>query len=191
MYFVKYKILFFCILIGLITFSLSCKRFNGNLKKDAIDTLLTKSISFSDKLLVLNGKEFQSVDSFNNETEGKTKIISIVDGNCMKCVINQLNYIDSLFYSILNDSDNILIFILNVNNRDSVYFMRNLQPAIKAKGTILWDNNYNFERENMLFTPELNLRTFMINSENKIIYYGSPVIDSNIIYEYQEKLELY
>ena len=135
--------------------------------------------------------QFQRTDSFISEIEDKTKIISIIDGNCMKCVVNQLNRIDSIFTSILpvND-DNRLIFILNVRKEDSAYFMRYLQPAIKTTGIILLDNNYSFERQNHLFTSNINLRTFMVNNENRIIQYGNPIMNPDVIFKYQEKLEM-
>lgn len=154
------------------------------------DTLLTKTIIFPNSLLKLNGTQFQKTDSLICEIKDKTKIISIIDGNCMKCIVNQLNKIDSTFNSIMPGDDNLIIFILNVSKEDSVYFMRHLQPAIKATGIILWDNDFNFERQNHLFTPKVNLRTFMINNENKIIQYGNPIMNPDIIFEYQEKLEM-
>jgi len=76
------------------------------------DNLLTKTIFFPDNLLKLDGNQFRKIDTFLLEIEDKTKIISIVDGNCLKCIINQLNAIDSIFNSILPDDNNILIFIL-------------------------------------------------------------------------------
>ncbi|MDA3780053.1 MAG: hypothetical protein PF487_07550, partial [Bacteroidales bacterium] len=83
-----------------------------------------------------------------------------------------------------------LIFILNVNKDDSAFFMQNFRSAIKTSGIILWDNNYNFERENELFSSNINLRTFMLNSENKIIQYGNPIINPDVIFEYREKLKM-
>ena len=170
----------------------SCKHqhSNSNSNNTTLDTLLAKTIIFPNNLLKLNGTQFQRTDSFISEIEDKTKIVSIIDGNCMKCIINQLNKIDSVFNNFMPGDDNLVIFILNVSKEDSVYFMRHLQPAIKATGIILWDNNFNFERQNNLFTPDVNLRTFMINNENKIIQYGNPIMNPDVIFEYQEKLEM-
>ena len=168
----------------------SCKYQDSNNNNITTDTLLAKTIIFPNSLLKLNGTQSQKIDSFLFEIEDKTKIISIIDGNCMKCILNQLNKIDSTFNSIMLGDDNLVIFILNVSKEDSVYFMRHLQPAIKATGIILWDNDFNFERQNHLFTPKVNLRTFMINNENKIIQYGNPIMNPDVIFEYQEKLEM-
>ena len=70
----------------------------------------------------------------------------------------------------------------------AAYFMQNIQPFIKAKGIILWDNNYHFESRNKLFTPHINLRTFMINSDNRVVLFGNPLIHSDILHEYKKKL---
>jgi len=178
------------VVIVVIVIFTSCKHQHGNSNNTTLDTLLTKTIIFPNSLLKLNGTQFQRTDSFLSEIEDKLKIISIIDGNCMKCFVNQLNKIDSTFNSIMPGDDNLVIFILNVSKEDSVYFMRHLQPAINATGIILWDNNYNFERQNSLFTPKMNLRTFMVNKKNKIIQYGNPIMNPDVIFEYQEKLEM-
>ena len=122
----------------LIVIIASCRHQHSNSNNTTLDTLLTKTIIFPNSLLKLNGTQFQKTDSFIFKTEDKTKIISIIDGNCMKCIVYQLNRIDSIFNSILlDDNDNVLIFILNVNEEDSAYFMRNIEPAIEATGVIL------------------------------------------------------
>ncbi len=156
--------------------------------ENANDTLLTKTVIFPNSLLQLEANKFKKVDSIKTAIDGKIKIISIIDGNCRKCIINQLNSLDSIFNNILYN-DNKLIFILNVNKSDSAFFMRNFSSAINAKGIILWDNYYNFERENKLLTSNINLRTFMVNSENKIILYGNPIFHPKLIGRYQEYLE--
>lgn len=157
-------------------------------KEISSETILSKTISFPNSLFKLEDNKFEDIDAFLPGIENKSKIISIVDGICMKCIIYQLNVIDSIFNSITATDDNLMIFILNVSRDDSAYFMRNLQPAIKAKGIILWDDNYNFERQNDLFTSDINLRTFMTNKENKIIQVGNPVRNPDVIKEYQQKL---
>jgi hypothetical protein len=156
----------------------------SNLKSD---TLLTKTITFPHELYELDKNQFLKIDSFKNDSKNKAKIISIVDGNCMKCIINQLNKVDDLFNSIMN-KEAMLVFVLNVSKEDSAFFMRHIRPAIETTGVILWDNNYHFERQNQLFTKNLNLRTFMINKQNKIIQYGNPIMNPYIIKAYKEKL---
>lgn len=185
----KKYVIYYLLFLFAIIFLTSCNyRHKNNNNIIISDTLLTKTISFPNCLLKLDGNQFQKIDSFIFKTEDKTKVISIIDGNCPKCIINQLNNIDSIFNGILHDDD-LLIFILNVSKQDSVFFMRNLQPSIKATGVILWDSNYNFERQNNLFTPNANLRTFMVNKKNRIIQYGNPVMKPDVIFEYKEKLK--
>jgi hypothetical protein len=66
--------------------------------------------------------------------------------------------------------------------------MHNIQPLINADGIVLWDDNYHFESQNKLFTQYRNLRTFMVNSNNKIIQYGNPIIHPEVLSQYKEKL---
>jgi|GEM_PF-762702 len=163
-----------------------------NKKKDGFDvadTLLSKTISFPDRLSLLENRRFYSLDSVSTVLRGKKKIISIVDGNCMSCIIHQLNAMDSTFHRILSGHDCALIFILNVNKADSAYFMLNLQPAIKTTGMVLWDDNYAFETQNKLLTENVNLRTFLTNRENRIIQYGNPLMNPGLISRYQENLK--
>jgi len=179
----------FILFVGFILVSSSCKYQSRN-NNSTKDTLLAKTIIFPDSLLKLNGTQFQKIDSFIYEIEDKIKVISIIDAGCMECIMNQLNKIDSTFNSIMIGDESVLIFILNCSREDSVFFMNNLQPAIKATGTILWDSDFYFERQNHLFTTSINSRTFMVNNENEIIQYGNPILKPDVIFEYQERLKM-
>ncbi len=173
------------LLIGIFA---SCNYERSN-KNDALDPLLVKTISFPNSVLELSGNHLRKIDSFLVETKNQEKIISIIDGNCMKCIINQLNKIDSIFASIIPDDDVLMLFVLNVHKEDSASFMLNMQPAIKAKGRILWDDAYNFELENDLLTTDLNKRTFMVNKDNKVIQFGNPIISPDAVFEYKKKMK--
>lgn len=177
-------ILFFCFIV-LVSSSCNYQSRNNN---STTDTLLAKTIIFPNSLLKLNGVQFQKIDSFLYEIEDKMKIISIIDAGCMKCIMNQLNKIDSTFNSIMFGDESILIHILNCSREDSIFFMNNLQPAINATGTILWDTDFYFEKQNHLFSSNINSRTFMVNNENEIIQYGNPLLKPDVIFKYQEKL---
>ncbi|MFO7755836.1 MAG: hypothetical protein R6U04_02920 [Bacteroidales bacterium] len=179
----------FILFVCFILVSSSCKYQSSN-NNSTIDTLLAKTIIFPDSLLKLDGTQFQRIDSFLYEIEDKIKVISIIDAGCMECIMNQLNKIDSTFNSIMIGDESVLIFILNCSREDSVFFMNNLQPAIKATGTILWDTDFYFERQNHLFTTSINSRTFMVNNENEIIQYGNPILKPDVIFEYQERLKM-
>jgi len=67
--------------------------------------------------------------------------------------------------------------------------MHFLQPKIKAFGTVLWDSYYSFERHNALLTPDRNLRTFMVNKENRIVQYGNPIFHPEVITGYKNLLD--
>lgn len=62
--------------------------------------------------------------------------------------------------------------------------MHNLYPEIRVNGIILWDNNYNFERNNNLFSKDITLRTFIVNDTNKILHYGNPIIKKKTLNKY-------
>lgn len=178
----------FLILTLVITTS-SCNFFQTNTADKLADTLLAKTVVFPEELLHLKGNLFLGIDSILNSIEGKAKLVSIVDGTCPACIYGQLNNIDSTFNKF-NLHDKVqLVYILNVSSSDSAYFMRNFQSYIKATGAVLWDNNFNFERENKLFTPDQSLRTFMVDKDNRIIIYGNPLIEPKLLAAYKEKIE--
>jgi len=170
-------------------FFMSCNIQQGSNNSQTSDTLLAKTITFPRSLSKFRGSQLQPIDSFLLDIDGKRKVISIIDGTCMKCIIYQLNRIDSIFNATLpEDDDIVLIFVLNVFKEDSVFFMRNLYPEIRALGILLWDNDYNFERENQMFTPDEYLRTFLTDHNNRIVQYGNPIMNPDIIAEYRKKL---
>lgn len=154
------------------------------------DTLRTRQISFPRSLSPINNQTAYSLDSFMLDVNNKPKIVSIIDGTCSACIINFLNGFDHLVGSLLPADSNVeLVFILNVSTADSAYFMRNMHPEINTRGKILWDNNFNFERENNLFTPDQSLRTFMVDKNNRIIIYGNPLMEPKLLAAYKEKIE--
>jgi len=168
----------------------SCIRWQKNDAETLNDTLFNRTIVFPTSLHPLKGDVFDNVDTTLYTLEGKLKVISIIDGICMTCIIEQLNKMDMIFSEIMKNKTNTqMVFILNVHSRDSSYFIHNLQPAIQAKGIILWDSNYNFETVNQLFTPDINSRTFLLDRENKIILYGNPIMKPELLIKYKEKLE--
>lgn len=183
----KSKLLYLSQILFVIICFYSCKNKVLLYKDVGSDTLLTKTIVFPDNLYMLDSMNFCKIESFLTEKNKSNKIISIVDGNCPKCIFNQINNVDSFFNKTLNDNFQ-MIFVLNVSSEDSVFFMRNMQPLIKIKGILLWDNNYNFEEKNKLFTRDRNLRTFMIDRDSRIIQYGNPILNPNVISGYQEKI---
>lgn len=166
----------------------TCTSVKQDSAQNSKDTLIGKAVTFPPQLLRMDGLGFSDLETFTAESKNKIKMISIIDGTCAACIINQMNGLDSVFNAIIRDRDLVVVFILNVSRNDSSYFMLNMQPAIKAKGIVLWDNSYSFERQNKLFTPDMNLRTFMVNRENRIIQYGNPLMHPDVIWEYKAKL---
>lgn len=152
------------------------------------DTLLLKEIHFPNSLRELRDGQLFDIEQLLYNLEDKRKVVSIIDANCMKCVISQLNVLDSIFKSIII-SDDAMIFILNVTPIDSAHFVNTLLPEIDAIGFLLWDNDYIFERENNLLTPDVNLRTFLLDTSNTIVLYGNPILYPDVIYDYKMKLQ--
>lgn len=182
------KIIKSSIFIGIVIITLSsCNQSKSAKQIVKSDTLIGKTISFTNKLLVLEGKQFHQFDSILPSINKKPKIISIVDGNCMSCVINLLNGVDSIFQKVVYNKC-LLIIVVNVQKKDSAFFMRHLQPSIKAKGIILWDNGFNFEKHNKLLTSDINRRTFMVNAENKIVLIGNPIYYPDLLVKYEKNL---
>lgn len=153
------------------------------------DTLLSKTISFPEKFPILGVTLPYIHDSIMHEILQSKKIISVIDGTCMACITDQLNALDSLFSTIIEDKNCKVIFVMNLKKVDSVYFMLNLKPAIRAKGVIFLDDEYLFERSNKILTSHSHLRTFMTDIEGKIELYGNPLEDTELIVLYKNKLK--
>lgn len=138
-----------------------------------------------DNFKLLNIDEFK-----NSENYKKNKIISIVDVSCTDCFINQFKKIDSIFSPILKKEENsIMVFILNIKQRDSVLFMSQIRPQMKTDGILIWTKEYNFEFINDILTHNLGRRTFMTDENNKIILVGSPVFYDKILTKYKIEIK--
>ena len=91
----------------------SCNNRN-NFSKNETDSLLYKIIHFPNDLFELRENEFLEITHFLNRISGKKKVVSIVDASCMKCIVNELNKLDSVFSPICIGNNVELIFILVV-----------------------------------------------------------------------------
>ncbi|MDD4384400.1 MAG: hypothetical protein PHD06_04395 [Bacteroidales bacterium] len=184
----NYKYLTTFMLFSFVLFCSCNSSFKNETESNTIDTLLARKITFPTKLSYLKSNSFYPIDTLLTRFESEIKVISIVDGSCMKCITNQINRLDSLFtMEFQNFNDTKLIFVLNVSMYDSSFFMRNLYPEIRTSGALLWDNSYHFERENRLFTQNEYLRTFMVDAENRIVVYGNPLMNPELLDEYKKR----
>lgn len=147
-------------------------------------------VKFNEELKLLADGKLYTSESIVKNHMGKKKIISIVDGVCMKCVLYELNEADKIFQKITKTNKlGQVIYILNVTPLDSAFFLRHLEPSIKVQGLLLWDNSYCFERTNDLLTANRNQRTFLLDERNNIILFGNPLYNPKLIEEYKKILE--
>ncbi|QKG80684.1 hypothetical protein [Tenuifilum thalassicum] len=178
---------YFSLLI--ISIFLSCTRSNQNKNKyqnyqtEEADTIIGKSISFPKALKNIKNGSITQADSIIDILNNSECIVSIIDATCLKCIYFRLNLLDSIFR--VNLPPNIeRVFVINIENRAVPYFLREMYPAINAKGTLLLDTAYVFEKSNRILSPNENHRIFFIDSNGKIAQYGDPLIDQSILYKY-------
>lgn len=157
------------------------------IRKDR-ESWLNKTIVFPQSLLVLDDYKFYSSDVFLGEVNTRPIVISIVDASCMKCVVTNINITDSIFYNAFKVNEVVadLVFVLNISKGDSALFLSNIYPNLKVKGTILWDNSFQFETVNNLFTSEMSDRTLLVDANDRVRLVGSPLYNSGILEEYIE-----
>jgi hypothetical protein len=170
------------ILVGLSFFS--CEN-NEKIKNNVKMEKLVWDLN----LFHLQKENLNAADSIIKSINKRKKIISIIDGICMKCVVYDLNETDKHLQKITNNNTLAqVVYILNVNNTDSIYFLKNLQPHINVKGIILWDNAFKFEKTNQLLTSDKNKRTILVDENNFIKIKGNPFTIKSINKQYIEEL---
>lgn len=176
----------FSVFIGLFSFTF----FKGAKKNiEPAINWIGKRMVFSEELKLLKNNNIYSLDCFIKSSKNKNKIISIIDASCSRCILGQLNKIDSLFAGILKEDYNAeLVFILNVDDRDFKSFMVALYPLITSNAPILCDNKFRFETSNNIFTSDLSKRTFLVNKKNEIILVGNPLYSTDLLIEYKNKI---
>lgn len=165
----------------ILSFSTSCSK----KKEKQTDEWVGKQIYFPGTLYELKDKNCYPLEAFKEKTVNKKKVVSIIDATCKKCIIYQLNRIDSLFTTLLNENT-AMVFVLNINKADSAYFISNLYPDIKANGLLLWDNAYHFETDNDIFTEKASRRTFLLDENNVILQVGNPLFEPQLLDSYKK-----
>lgn len=151
---------------------------------------MADTVSFPISLKHLSNGVLSPPDSALGKLKGKKKIVSIVDGVCMKCVFNDLNHADLAFQKLfVADDKNQVVFILNVLPEDSAFFRKHFESGIDVKGVILWDGSYDFEKSNKLLNPDKKYRTFLLDEENRIVLIGNPLSDPKLTEKYDAILQ--
>ncbi|QLH34214.1 MAG: hypothetical protein HWD62_19050 [Cyclobacteriaceae bacterium] len=132
-------------------------------------------------------QSFCHIKTQESAIEGK-RLFQLLMPICTSCILDHLNRTDSLFQHLRDEEDNV-IFILNVKRNDSASFMVSIRPFIKAKGYILWDSNYYFERSNDVITSSIINRTFLLNTYGEIILIGNPLYQPDLMDVYRKALK--
>jgi len=177
------------IILILFCFSLiSCKVSDDGDNISHTTSWIGRKVEFPQELLLLNGTKFLPYKKLKNQLLKGETVVSIVDASCTSCILDHLNRTDSLFQHLRDEEDNV-IFILNVKRNDSASFMVSIRPFIKAKGYILWDSNYYFERSNDVITSSIINRTFLLNTYGEIILIGNPLYQPDLMDVYRKALK--
>ncbi len=171
--------------VFVLAFCFSCTK-GQKVEKDKWED---KELVFPNSLLQLKNGKCVSLTTFRQDLKGKRKVVTIIDATCRKCIIGQLNKTDSLFGELLKGTATQMVFVLNVNPADSLYFMTTLYPDVKAKGLLLWDNGYHFETDNDILTEHVTRRTFLLDENNKIIQVGNPLYNAKLLAKYKLRLK--
>lgn len=151
------------------------------------DPWLSKEIEFPPALLQLVGERIFDIDTTSSLFDSRPKVVSIIDATCSKCILTQMNRLDSIFAELLDAGDR--VFVLNVPREDSAYFMYHFQPLINIGGHIIWDSNYYFESANEIFSSNPHRRIFLIDYQNRIVQMGNPLMNKEVMKEYQKSIE--
>ncbi|MCC5921023.1 MAG: hypothetical protein LAT68_12575 [Cyclobacteriaceae bacterium] len=178
------KTLIYALLVLQIFNLNSCVQNENNLEGE--EGFNKQQIFYSSNLLIL--KDNKLVKTSKSDWSNSSKLISIVDGVCMKCVVNDLNFMDSVFIALTRNSDVDVIHVLNVLSKDSLNFRTQFEPHLDVKGKVFWDSSYNFESQNNILVADKNRRVFLVDSNDYVKIIGNPVFDQDINIAYQKLL---
>ncbi len=183
------KIYFILIIYSTFTIT-SC------IKKDTTQNELQKQIESI--VLQMTGKRLYYPDSLtfyrdNNliksdsllSTKDK-KIITVISGNCSKCVIAIRDWIPYYQNMKINGyGDNLIILVENVTPK---YFWEFYADSIPSDLIFIFDNKCVFSEQNKL-PKNKSLNTFLVDQNNKIQLIGNPVYDKELGALYLRELQ--
>lgn len=116
-------------------------------------------------------------DSFSNT---KIKIVSFLDGNCGVCIHDFLRWKNFVREYNINSEVEILIYV-NTYNYDGL--IETLNPKEFSQFVFINDTNNIFFKINKLEDDKM-YHTFLLDSNNKVLIIGSPILNENIKYLY-------
>ncbi len=179
------------VILGIIIFFSGCvisseKENKKNEIASVVSNLYGKSVLFHDSLILYIEGEPINGQQFVHELSER-KIISVIEGNCSKCIQQFNKWIP--FYNRLKSigMENKLIFF--VENVDPKFFMEYYHHDIPEEFILIFDEKDDFSRMNELPKNKM-LKTFLVDSANRIIFVGNPLLGKRLMdYYYDEILK--
>ena len=146
-----------------------------------VEEMVGKDLVFPDSLISRSPEPYIT----NFKVEGE-KIISVIDGNCSTCVSKLKNW-ESCVDILKNQGyENKLFFI--IEDVDSAFFNQAYGKRIPQGLTFFFDKNSVFSKVNKLPNKKM-LKTFLIDSENKILLVGNPSVDKRLWNLYLDEMK--
>lgn len=169
----------------IIMISLSCS--NQADEFNYISTLVKemtgREIIFPDSLSAPGG---YSCSLFKGEAETeKYKIVSIISGECMKCVY-QLAQWESDFFPLTDENHVTYVFILT--NMDIGYYQEVISTGLSINRYIYFDQENLFMKLNRLVNTDERFHTFLLDRSNRIKVIGNPLYNKELKELYLKKL---
>ena len=153
--------------------------------ESVVSEIYGKSIVFHDSLISYTNGEANIVRQFTDDLSER-KIISVIEGNCSNCIRQFNKWIP--FYNRLKSigMENKLIFI--VENIDPKFFMKYYLNDIFGEFILIYDEKDNFSRINNLPKNKM-LKTLLVDSTNRVILVGNPLLDKGLMDCYYNEIQ--
>jgi len=180
------KALFYIFIVLIYSGFHSCKQINNKQKEiKMLENFKNCKVSFPDSSINIIYKDSIYQSEHTELFSDKIKVVTNIDGGCGAC-IKKFNEWKNLVNRAKNNNNFSIIFFIKTNHFK--YFKENYYPNIDFKNYPLFlDKRYSFLTKNK-FPENVDYRTVLLNSKNKIILIGNPIYNDELMKLYKEEI---
>lgn len=176
----NFKLLY--LLVGTLLIFSSCKKVFYSIE---LNRLINKEVTLTKDLVLVQG-----INPFYNYKETKTKVIVwFSPEECSTCRLSSLGTYKTLEEYCCDSTDHVsVLFIFSPSEEKREVFKEVLDNSSREY-PIFVDYNNSFGTKNDFLSKKGELHSFLLDSDNKIVLIGNPMLSNSMLELYKKKID--
>lgn len=178
----KFNLKLFCLLAGTLFVFSSCKKILYSIE---LEKQINKEVILTDDLILVQG-----VNPFYNYKDTKTKVVVwFSPEECSTCRLSGLGAYKPLEEYCCDSTDHVSVMFIFSPSEEKREVFKEVIEYTTREYPIFVDYNNSFGKKNDFISKKGELHSFLLDSDNKIVLAGNPMLSNSMLDLYKKKIE--